>query len=348
MAQRSNITQVLLHDNVSQQQILDEEISNLTSENQRITRMMDLQRKSFIVRQSIKQQQLRSLGITHLSFLPDSVVHDAIGYLRPAMSATHGKRGKSVSDDKGKSDNLSDNRAKSSIVIGNSRKDKSDNDKPKESLKMPLRSITVVNATNKTDKTTKLPQLTLGERSKTELPENLKTFSTYDFQKQPNIQETDNDGNEMKHAADDGDRSQTSVRKKSPLSFSMTSSTDSAKPKPKKTRIIKVDLNASDPRFENLERSLVRTCWPVGGYMQLSPCGSQLLRDCGQPLIDYNALHSTIERYNSLPSPRKSVKVEVEDPKNEENESELLKILTTKPKAAKDPEEVEYEDTVLI
>ena len=72
---KSSISQVLLHDNVSQQQLLDAQLNNLKLEKDRTTKLLDLHKKAFLVQQSIKQQHLRATGITHISLLPDKIAN---------------------------------------------------------------------------------------------------------------------------------------------------------------------------------------------------------------------------------------------------------------------------------
>ncbi|KAK2164035.1 hypothetical protein LSH36_70g06008 [Paralvinella palmiformis] len=72
---KSSIGQVLLHDNVSQQQLLHAQLNNLKLEKDRTTKLLDLHKKAFLVQQSIKQRHLRATGITHVSLLPDDVAN---------------------------------------------------------------------------------------------------------------------------------------------------------------------------------------------------------------------------------------------------------------------------------
>ncbi|KAK7500504.1 hypothetical protein BaRGS_00008411 [Batillaria attramentaria] len=68
---KSNISRVLLYDNVTQQQMLDVKISHLRAEQRKTGRLMDMHRKSFIVRRLQKQRHVA-----------DTVLHvqDALGH----------------------------------------------------------------------------------------------------------------------------------------------------------------------------------------------------------------------------------------------------------------------------
>ncbi len=72
---KSNVAQVLLHDNLSLQLLLDAELRHISGQERRVKRVMELHRNAFLAQQSIKQHQMRAMGITHLSFLPDAVAH---------------------------------------------------------------------------------------------------------------------------------------------------------------------------------------------------------------------------------------------------------------------------------
>ena len=72
---RSNISRVLLHDNNSQQMLLDAKIGHIEGEREKSVHLFDLHKKTFLVQQSLKQHQLRDSGIQHLSFLPNSVAN---------------------------------------------------------------------------------------------------------------------------------------------------------------------------------------------------------------------------------------------------------------------------------
>ena len=49
------------------------QLSHLSLEAKRTVRLLDLHKKSFVQRQAIKQRQLRSMGITSLSIIPDDI-----------------------------------------------------------------------------------------------------------------------------------------------------------------------------------------------------------------------------------------------------------------------------------
>ena len=64
---------MLLHDNVNQKQMLQAQLSYLSRDYGRRQRLLDQHRKSFLVQQSLKQQHLRSIGVRHISFLPEAI-----------------------------------------------------------------------------------------------------------------------------------------------------------------------------------------------------------------------------------------------------------------------------------
>lgn len=70
---KSNISRVLLYDNVTQEQMLNVKLSHINIEKRRSNSLMENHKKAFILRQAIKQKQLRAMGITNVSFLPEAV-----------------------------------------------------------------------------------------------------------------------------------------------------------------------------------------------------------------------------------------------------------------------------------
>lgn len=62
---KSNVSRVLLYDNVTQQQMLDVKLSYLRTEQCKAGRLMDMHRKSFIVRRQQKEKQVAS-SIIHI------------------------------------------------------------------------------------------------------------------------------------------------------------------------------------------------------------------------------------------------------------------------------------------
>ena len=70
---KTNLPKVVLHDNVTQEQMLQAKLNNIKIERRRSSRMLELDRRSFIVQQSLKQEHLRTLGI-HVNFIPEDVV----------------------------------------------------------------------------------------------------------------------------------------------------------------------------------------------------------------------------------------------------------------------------------
>lgn len=71
---KSKVQHVLLHDNKNQNNILSSKVSHLTSEFKRSSRLFELHKKSFLVRQSYKQVGLWEKGIDHVLLVPDLVV----------------------------------------------------------------------------------------------------------------------------------------------------------------------------------------------------------------------------------------------------------------------------------
>ncbi|XP_046552475.1 uncharacterized protein LOC124262086 [Haliotis rubra] len=53
---KSSVSRVLLYDNVTQQQMLDVKLSHIKTEQQKTSRLLDLHRKSFLIRRLMKQQ----------------------------------------------------------------------------------------------------------------------------------------------------------------------------------------------------------------------------------------------------------------------------------------------------
>ena len=93
---KTGLTRVLLHDNSSQQNLLEVKLAHLNLEERRAKRLVDMHRKSFIVRQALKQQHLRQAGITHLSLMPDTVAEKHLimaGHrVHPALLARKNER----------------------------------------------------------------------------------------------------------------------------------------------------------------------------------------------------------------------------------------------------------------
>ncbi|XP_062582450.1 uncharacterized protein LOC134244197 isoform X1 [Saccostrea cucullata] len=61
---KTNVSRVLLYDNVTQQQMLDVKLSHIKVEQHRSCRLLDLHKKSFLTRQKRRQQRLQEAGIT--------------------------------------------------------------------------------------------------------------------------------------------------------------------------------------------------------------------------------------------------------------------------------------------
>ncbi|XP_069133424.1 uncharacterized protein [Argopecten irradians] len=64
---KTKVSRVLLYDNITQQQMLDVKLSHIKIEKTRTTRLLDLHRRSFLLRQQKRQQHLQQVGVV----LPD-------------------------------------------------------------------------------------------------------------------------------------------------------------------------------------------------------------------------------------------------------------------------------------
>ncbi|XP_048729238.1 uncharacterized protein LOC125646761 isoform X2 [Ostrea edulis] len=60
---KTNVSRVLLYDNVTQQQMLDVKLSHIKVEQHRSSRLLDLHKKSFITRQKRRHQRLFDAGL---------------------------------------------------------------------------------------------------------------------------------------------------------------------------------------------------------------------------------------------------------------------------------------------
>lgn len=60
---KTNVSRVLLYDNVTQQQMLDVKLSHIKVEQHRSCRLLDLHKKSFITRQRRRHQRLQDAGL---------------------------------------------------------------------------------------------------------------------------------------------------------------------------------------------------------------------------------------------------------------------------------------------
>ena len=60
---KTNVSRVLLYDNVTQQQMLDVKLSHIKVEQHRSCRLLDLHRRSFVTRQKRRQQRLLDAGL---------------------------------------------------------------------------------------------------------------------------------------------------------------------------------------------------------------------------------------------------------------------------------------------
>jgi len=74
-ASKSYLARVLLHDNVSQQQLLDMKLSQISIQQKRVTRMWDNHKKTFVYKQFQKQQQFRDAAVDPnlIRLIPPSV-----------------------------------------------------------------------------------------------------------------------------------------------------------------------------------------------------------------------------------------------------------------------------------
>ncbi|XP_033752926.1 uncharacterized protein LOC117336486 [Pecten maximus] len=64
---KTKVSRVLLYDNITQQQMLDVKLSHIKIEKTRTTRLLDLHKRSFLLRQQKRQHHMQQVGIV----LPD-------------------------------------------------------------------------------------------------------------------------------------------------------------------------------------------------------------------------------------------------------------------------------------
>ncbi|XP_060083495.1 uncharacterized protein LOC132562755 [Ylistrum balloti] len=64
---KTKVSRVLLYDNITQQQMLDVKLSHIKLERTRTTRLLDLHKRSFMLRQQKRQHHLQQVGVV----LPD-------------------------------------------------------------------------------------------------------------------------------------------------------------------------------------------------------------------------------------------------------------------------------------
>ena len=70
----SAIEKVLLQDNKFADSLLTEQLRRIRTDRYRAQRLLDWQEQSFVLRQAIKETELREMGIAHTSFLPEIVM----------------------------------------------------------------------------------------------------------------------------------------------------------------------------------------------------------------------------------------------------------------------------------
>ncbi|XP_046367666.1 uncharacterized protein LOC124142944 isoform X1 [Haliotis rufescens] len=85
---KSSVSRVLLYDNVTQQQMLDVKLSHIKTEQQKTTRLLDLHRKSFLIRRLMKQQHAQD----HKTTTPG-----VLDYLLPILLAGEDNPGRDSS-----------------------------------------------------------------------------------------------------------------------------------------------------------------------------------------------------------------------------------------------------------
>lgn len=71
---KSKVQHVLLHDNKYQKNILNSQVSHMSAEYKRSSRLFELHKRSFLIRQSMKQVNLWERGIEHIQIVPDMIV----------------------------------------------------------------------------------------------------------------------------------------------------------------------------------------------------------------------------------------------------------------------------------
>ncbi|ELU15826.1 hypothetical protein CAPTEDRAFT_215775 [Capitella teleta] len=72
---RSSLYQVLLHDNVSQEQLMQARLAHISADQNKRMRLLEQHRRTFLLAQSLKQERLRAKGVRHISLLPDQVAY---------------------------------------------------------------------------------------------------------------------------------------------------------------------------------------------------------------------------------------------------------------------------------
>ncbi|XP_067656043.1 uncharacterized protein [Haliotis asinina] len=85
---KSSVSRVLLYDNVTQQQMLDVKLSHIKTERQKTSRLLDLHRKSFLIRRLMKQQHAHD----HKTTTPG-----VLDYLLPILLAADDNPGRDSS-----------------------------------------------------------------------------------------------------------------------------------------------------------------------------------------------------------------------------------------------------------
>ncbi|XP_071957180.1 uncharacterized protein [Antedon mediterranea] len=70
----SHIEKVLLQDNHFAELLLLHQLKRIQSDRYRAGRLLEWQEQSFVLRQAIKETELREMGIPHVSFLPEFVM----------------------------------------------------------------------------------------------------------------------------------------------------------------------------------------------------------------------------------------------------------------------------------
>ncbi|OWF50650.1 uncharacterized protein LOC110450158 [Mizuhopecten yessoensis] len=94
---KTKVSRVLLYDNITQQQMLDVKLSHIKLEKNRTTRLLDLHKRSFLLRQQKRQQQMQQVGVVlpeidHPNKKQDILTRLTSQYSKRSVSSIGGRR----------------------------------------------------------------------------------------------------------------------------------------------------------------------------------------------------------------------------------------------------------------
>ena len=290
---KSKIQHVLLHDNKNQKNILDSKVKYLANDFKRSSRISDLHKRSFLVRQSMKQVGLWHKGIEHVQLLPEVVVqlHCPGNSKETCMKSAAAKRqavmkaelqamfpdfiDEDASLKKSQayryqqgSKNRRFSRQVSVVSMSDINKFKVQSEAGETVSPVgPVREKTTVSTTGRvTGQHAGIHSLSptqsyIYNRSKTAMPTIqgglTRKFSTYNIMPRRELNTAGNNAFTYERATD-------------------------------------------DPRFKGLKKQLIAPEKPIDGFIQLSPCGPKVIQKYGASLYNPRELTQLLDKYNDI------------------------------------------------